>query len=148
MTELNRPYEQALAKKIDTDIIQLTEAQVKQACEHYLTTAQNQGKLWYTRLNAGDFIETRGGSRRRIKGAGAGTADFVVIQKGQVHLEYLGKKHGPEVPISFVIFVECKSTKGKQSPEQVEFEALVKKINCQYVIVRGVEELQEVLERQ
>ena len=117
-------------------MIELSEAQVKRACEDYLEIMKAQGRLVYFRLNAGDFIETRGGSRRRIKGAGKGTADFIVIQSGV----------GSHKPFVFVYFIEIKATKGKQSPEQKEFEEMVTKLSCRYHIVRSVDELIEALE--
>ena len=129
-------------------MIELSEAEVKNACEEYLQYAQNQGKLWYCRLNAGDFIEVRGGSRRRIKGAGKGTADLIVIQAGVIQMFHNANKVGDKYLLSFVTFVECKSTKGKQEPSQKEFQAMVEKLHCRYAIVRSVDDLQEVLKRE
>ena len=129
-------------------LVELSEAEVKNACEEYLQYAMNQGKLWFSRMNAGDFIETRGDSRRRIKGAGKGTSDLIVIQSGQVHLEYMGEQHGPGIPVGFVTFIELKSSDGKLRPEQIEFQAKVEALNCRYAIVRSVEDLQEVLKRE
>ena len=130
-------------------MIELSEAQVKRAVEEYLGYAMNQGKLWYCRLNAGDiYIPNKDGSMRVFKGAGAGTSDLIVIQPGQIHLEYMGEQHGPGAPVNFVTFVECKSTKGKQSPEQIEFQERVEALHCRYAIVRSVDELQEVLKRE
>jgi len=127
----------------------LTEAQVKQACEEYLGYAQNQGKLWYCRLNAGDiFIPNKDGSMRVFKGAGAGTADLIVIQPGQVHLEYMEKQQGPGIPVAFTTFIECKSSKGKTTKVQDEFAERIRKLHCRYCVVRSVDELQEVLKRE
>lgn len=125
----------------------LSEAQVKSACEDYLEIMKAQGKLIYFRLNAGDFIETRGGSRRRIKGAGQGTADLVVIQGGEVQMVHIlqpEKAHASH-PVCFVTFVECKATKGQVRPVQMEFKETVEKLNCRYFIVRSLDELMEVL---
>ena len=116
----------------------IKEADVKRTCEHYLTVMESQGKLFFMRLNAGDFIETRGDSRRRIKGAPKGTSDLVVFHSGE----------GAHKLLTLVTFVECKSSTGKQSPDQVEFEIKVKGHNCRYVIVRSVDELMEVLARE
>ena len=134
--------------------IELTEAEVKKGVEDYLQYAMNQGKLWFARLNAGDFIDTRvkeghTETRLRIKGVKAGTADFIVVQGGEVQMVHstqqrIHKTH----PITFVTFIECKSTKGKQAPDQVEFEEQVSKLNCRYHIIRDVDELQEVLKRE
>ncbi len=116
--------------------IKITEAEVKKGVEDYLQYQMNQGKLWFERMNAGDFIEVRGETRRRIKGAKKGTADFIVIQSGV---------YGKSSLLSFVTFIEVKATKGKQKPEQKEFEEMIVGFNCQYEIVRSVDELMEVL---
>jgi len=129
--------------------MELNEAQVKNGCEEYLGYAQNQGKLWFTRMNAGDIlVPYKNGVVHKYKGAGAGTSDLIVVQPGQIHLEYMGEQHGPGAPVNFVTFVECKSTKGKQSPEQIEFQAKVEALNCRYAIVRSVDDLMEVLKRE
>ncbi len=57
-----------------------SEAQLKKTVEDYLQYGANQGQWVFLRLNSGDFIETRGETRRRIKGCPKGTADFLVIQ--------------------------------------------------------------------
>jgi len=129
-------------------MIELSEADVKRGCEDYLEVMKAQRKLIYFRLNAGDFIDTRGGSRRRIKGAGAGTADLIVIQPGQVHLEYMKKQQGPGIPVAFTTFIECKSSKGKLRKEQLEFSEMVKNLHCKYVVVRNVDDLVAALERE
>ena len=58
----------------------MLEKDLKRTVEDYLQYQQNQGKLVYLRLNAGDFIEVRGETRRRVKGCPKGTADFLVLQ--------------------------------------------------------------------
>ena len=125
--------------------IELSESQVKQACEEYLQYQMNQEKLWYARLNAGDFIETRGDTRRRIKGAGKGTADLIVIQPVNIQTHYKGQARGKAHLTTRVTFVECKSSKGKQSPDQVEFEGMITNLHCRYTIVRSADELIEIL---
>lgn len=129
-------------------MIQLSEDDVKKGVLGYLQYAMNQGKLWFSRLNAGDiFIKNKDGSYRSFKGAGKGTADFIVIQGGNVQKYYKAIAKGTPCSVAFVTFVECKSSKGKQRLEQVEFEEQVIKLNCRYRIVRSVDELMEVLER-
>ena len=138
-----------MKKRTENYEINLTESEVKRGVEEYLQYAKNQGKLWWSRLNAGDiYIKNKDDSMRVFKGAGAGTSDLIVIQPGQIHLEYMGEQEGPVAPVAFVTFVECKSTKGKQSKEQEEFEIKALAYNCRYAIVRSVEDLQEVLKRE
>ena len=61
---------------------------------------------------------------------------------------YLGQPKGKAHPMAFVTFVECKSTAGKQKPDQVGFEKMITQLHCRYVIVRDVGELIKVLEEE
>ncbi len=134
---------------------ELTESQVKNAVAEYLEWQQNLGELWFERLNAGDYIEARGETRRRIKGAKKGTADFIVVQGGVVQMQnILHQEISADHPIAFVTFIECKETKWKPSKKpgdteksQREFAERVTKLNCRYVIVRDVDEAIEALRR-
>ena len=105
----------------------LTEAQIKRAVADFLEYGCNQGKWYSDRLQAGEFIEVRGKTRRRVKGCRAGTADFFVLKSGRV------------------IFLEIKSPKGKQRPEQATFQKLIESEDAYYFIIRSVEELAEIL---
>lgn len=107
-----------------------SESDLKRAVEDYLTFKMNSGKLWFARLNSGDFFvsDPAGLFRRRIKGCAAGTADFLVILNGQS------------------IFIELKSLKGKQKDNQKEFEVIVKSVGAKYLLVRDVEEVIKVVE--
>uniref|UniRef100_A0A6H2A2Z6 Putative VRR-NUC domain-containing protein n=1 Tax=viral metagenome TaxID=1070528 RepID=A0A6H2A2Z6_9ZZZZ len=124
--------------------MKLSEAQVKQAVDEYLTYQMNQGNLWKARLNAGDFIEMRGNTRRRIKGVGKGTADFIMIKP--VFISIGG--YAPRIPSVEVIFIEVKSTTGKQSPEQVDFENMAIGLGCKYALVRSIEDLERLASKE
>ena len=124
-------------------MIDLTEAQVKKQVEDYLKDLMAYGRLWYCRLNVGTF-----GRHHNIQGAPKGTADLIIIQPGQAHLEYMGEQQGPGIPVGFVTFVELKSSDGKLRPDQKEFRSKVEKLNCRYAIVRSVTDLEEVLKRE
>lgn len=113
----------------------MKEADLKLAVTDYLQYAQNQGKLVYLRLNAGDFIEVRGDTRRRVKGCPKGTADLMVIKRGYYEC----------VTILRAIFLELKSAKGKQTKEQAEFQQMIEEQGAEYYIIRSIERLQEVL---
>lgn len=60
-----------------------------------------------------------------LQGLGAykGITDFIAVKNGQV------------------IFVECKSPKGKQSPYQQEFERQIKESGGIYLLVKDVADL-------
>ena len=118
----------------------ISEAEIKYACEEYLQIGMNMGKWVYLRLNAGDFIEVRGGTRRRIRGCPKGTADLVVMQQNYFDIY-------DEMPwaTTTVIFIEVKSEKGRWAPGQRAFKKLVEAQGAEYKIVRDVSELMELL---
>ena len=113
-------------------IEQMKEADIKRAVADYLQLLENQGELWFERLNSGDFIEARGDTRRRVHGCRRGTADFIAIRKM------------PDDK-SEVLFLEIKSTTGRQSPEQKDFENTVKGQRCRYHIIRDLQEVMDFL---
>jgi len=113
-------------------------------------------KIHYLRLNSGDMLKSytpRGQSNPktyRIKGCPKGTADLLVLasKKGS-ELELL-----TEEPITCEIlekifprpiFLECKSEKGKQTPEQKQFESIVKGSGYEYEVVRSLDDVIEIL---
>ena len=112
----------------------ITEADLKRGVEDYLSIGQNQGKWIYLRLNSGDFIEVRGQTRRRIRGCPKGTADFVVMKS-------CFENKNPWMPQTIVIFLELKSTKGKQTQEQRDFQKMAEAQGCEYYVIRSIDEL-------
>ena len=111
----------------------MKESELKHAVEEYLQFQQNLGRLLFLRLNAGDFIEARGETRRRIKGCPKGTADLLVLM------------WRPFMKQPSIIFFELKSDKGKQSVGQAEFQQVAVKQGAEYHIVRSVDEAMEIL---
>ena len=112
----------------------LTEAEIKRQTGDYLECGMNQGKWYFDRLNSGEFIEVRGGSRRRVKGCREGTSDFFVLTKTQ-----------SQSWIPRVIFIEVKSERGRMHPEQWAFAKLVAEQLAEYYVVRNIEELKDIL---
>ena len=106
---------------------ELTEAQLKRQVEDFLAFGVNQGRWYADRLNSGEFIEVRGKTRRRIKGCRKGTADFFVIRNSRT------------------TFIETKRKQGRISPEQRAFRILVEIQGADYLIIRSLEELIEIL---
>ena len=122
----------------------ISEAGLKRTCEDYLTYKMNAGELVYLRLNSGDFIEVRGNTRRRIKGCQKGTADLMVIRRVEMHrsagFPIFYAQYEPQV-----IFLELKSAKGKQRPEQGAFQLLIESQGASYHIVRSIEQLISII---
>lgn len=99
-----------------------------------LQFAQNQGKLWYTRLNSGTIYatytkkstgETKG---RAIKLCKKGTADVIVIQR----TGYVTNRRRA----SLVTFLETKLKNGKLSDAQLAFKAMVEEQGALYLTVK------------
>ena len=114
--------------------LSLTESQILRAIADYLQYAQNQGKLYYTRLNSGSAFVKRGNKFYKIQLCEEGTADFFVLTKLQSDLW-----------IPRIIFVEVKSEKGRASPAQNAFQKLVENQLAEYVVVRSLGDLEGVL---
>ena len=112
----------------------LTESQLMQAVAEYLQYAQNQGKLYYARLNSGSAFVKRGNKFYKIQLCEEGTADFFILTKFQCGLW-----------IPRIIFVEVKGEKGRTSPAQNAFQKLVENQLGEYYVVRSIEELEAVL---
>lgn len=105
----------------------MSEAALKHTVTDYLQYQMNLGELLFIRLNAGDFIEVRGTTRRRVKGAPAGCPDLLILKGGRT------------------IFVELKAVKGKVSLAQVEFARAVTAQGAEWFEVRDFEGLLAVM---
>lgn len=65
--------------------------------------------------------------RRMPKGSVKGLPDLVVLVEG-----------------GFGVWLEVKAPKGKQSPDQKEFEKRIKSLGGEYYIIRDVSDLKEI----
>lgn len=116
-------------KQINPSASQLqSEADIKLAVSEYLEYGTNQGKWYADRLQAGEVIEVRGKTRRRIVLCREGTGDFFVLYNGRL------------------IFLECKSKKGRQSLPQAAFQTLIESNGGHYYLIRSVDEIVKILE--
>lgn len=118
--------------------MKLLEKDVKRAVDDFLQYGQNQGRWVYLRLNSGDFIVGEGKARRRIRGCQKGTADYLALTNN-------GRYAAPNKFYCIPIFIEVKSPTGRQSIDQIVFQALVEVQGAEYHLVRSVEELDKIL---
>lgn len=107
----------------------MKEADLKRQIEDWLTLQQNLGNLLWLRLNAGDFIEVRGETRRRVKGCPKGTADLFILKSGLPPM-----------------FIELKATGGRMSQEQRDFGAMVFKHGGFYCVMQSLDEVMGILD--
>ena len=117
----------------------MKEAELKSAVEGYLQYGMNQGKWYFDRLNSGEIVALFGESRRRIKLCREGTADYFV-------LKWWYPQGAPNKGETIITFLELKSEKGRQRPEQMEFQKLVEGQGADYYIIKSIEGLQRILE--
>ena len=121
--------------------IPISEKDLQRGVNDYLQIGMNQGRWWYSRLNSGMAYKKHGDKYYAIKLCEKGTTDFLVIRKDVI----------PAYPTHIaveapqVIFLELKSTKGKQTQEQREFQERVEMQECGYHIIRSIDELIKVL---
>jgi hypothetical protein len=110
----------------------IKEADISRACLEYLEAM----RIMYLRLNSGDvFRPGAEGKMYRVKGCPKGTADVLILSHHEV-LHCIGPRP---------IFVEFKSSKGKQTEEQAIFERDVESLGYEYYLIRSIDELIEVL---
>ncbi len=95
----------------------------KTICE-YLTVRMRQKKLMFSRVNNTPIFDTgRQAFRAMPKFTLQGFADIIIVKEG------------------WAIFLEVKTTKGRQSDGQKEFERLVKENSGEYHVVRSLQDV-------
>lgn len=109
------------------------ETQIQTAIIYLLSFYENQGKLFFNRMNNTPVpIKDRTGRvlghRKLSMGAKKGIPDIWVIKDGKT------------------IGLEVKASKGTQRKEQKEIEERFKKNGAEYYIVRSVEEVRKILD--
>ncbi len=110
------------------------EADIQRTCLEYL----DMKGIMYLRLNSGDvFSPGAGGKMYKVKGCPKGTADTLILDSMKMSISNAK---------AYPIFVEFKSSKGKQTIEQAEFERDVKSLGYEYYVIRSLDELMEVLQ--
>ena len=115
------------------DSLKVLEKDVQRACIDYLDAK----RIMYLRLNSGDvFRPGAAGKMYKVKGCPKGTADLLILHHIREHLAC--SKPRP-------LFIEFKSSEGKQSEEQAIFERDVESLGYEYYLIRSLDELLEVL---
>ena len=101
---------------------------------NYLFQLESLGKFgragFFTYMPFGEKRDLKTGALLKAKGTKRGVPDFIVIFR--------------DIEISDLLWIECKSEKGKQSLEQKEFELKTKnQINEKYIVIRSLNELED-----
>ena len=93
-------------------------------------------RIWAIRMNSGGMYGVHKGKRWAVKFGRKGMADILAIR---------WRVQNRVVSFHHVIWIECKTRTGKQSPEQAAFQAEVENEGHCYLLVRSWEELEAKL---
>ena len=108
----------------------------------YLQIQRNQGKLMYIRNNSGAMPIIDGKNKRRyIRFGDKGSPDFLVWKKGWQR----SLVHCEAWDILRSIAIEAKSDIGKQSLDQIKWQADFEKLDGEYYIVRSLDDLIKII---
>lgn len=104
----------------------MTEQQLQAACFiwHWNKYPEERGLLYMNHNNPRDAKQ---GASLKAMGMVAGVADMTYLSESGVH------------------FLEFKTDKGRQTANQVWWEAQVKKIGCKYSIIRNLDEFKKAI---
>jgi len=123
--------------------LKITESDIIRAVNDYLQIQRNQKKLMFIRNNSGAFPIVDGKNKRRyIRFGDKGSPDFLVW------LPYDNEKECGFIPMHKWIrgiAIEAKSDIGKQSIDQIEWQADFEKLGGEYYIIRNIDYLIEVI---
>ena len=94
---------------------------------HWNSLPEERKRLFHVNQKARNAIE---GNKMRALGVVSGVSDLI----------YLG-------PGGKTVFIEMKTETGTQSPNQIDFENMVKGLGFEYAICRSLEEFKHIIKR-
>ena len=125
--------------------LKLTEADIVRAVGDYLQVQRNLGKLMYVRNNTGAIPIPAGKNKRRyIRFGDKGSPDFLVWKP------YDNKKESGYIPMNKWmrgIAIEAKSETGKQSADQLKWQADFERLGGEYYIVKSLDDLMKIIRK-
>lgn len=99
--------------------------------------------IFALRMQVGAARAVHKGRERYVRWGIPGMADVLAVPKSRTGVDVGSKFY--EVKSFNPIWIECKTAKGKQSPAQREFQAVVEAEGHSYLIVRSAWELYDWL---
>ena len=106
--------------------LQPSEAEIQRAITDYLSAE----RIWWMRMNSGAFVLWTEGKRRFFRSGTTGMADILCTPPSF-------KSGRP-----FILWIEVKSHIGRQSQNQIDFQAEVEEHGHVYLLARGLEEVE------
>jgi len=120
------------------------ERHITRPIHQYLEIQERRGNLIYIRNNTGATRFTRpNGQVGMIRYGKVGSPDFIVWKKS---IEQIHTSKGPLTVNYFrTYFLEVKTSKGKQSPGQKEFQKQAVRMGADYFIVRSLQDVINII---
>jgi hypothetical protein len=116
----------------------IPESGVLRACLDLLAAE----KIWHERRNTVPVLVDNGrGGKRPIKVGEKGTPDIMA----SIPQQYCGSAKELDLRFQIVLWIECKSDSGQQSPKQKEFQQRAEAAGHFYLLVRDVDTLRDWL---
>lgn len=100
-----------------------SESEIQNTILEYLT---RKGYRCWRQNSAGIYSEKGEYWRKPSKYSLSGISDIIVLSEGKAY------------------FIEVKTAKGKQRPDQEDFQAFVESAGCEYILARCLEDVMEV----
>ena len=122
--------------------LKLTEADLIRAIGDYLQVQRNLGKLMYIRNNTGAIPIPAGEHKRRfVRFGDKGSPDFLVWKPSVI----IAFPTVVGVDVLRAIALEAKSETGRQSKDQLKWQADFERIGGEYYIVRSIDRVMEII---
>jgi len=118
----------------------MKETQISRAIMDYLAAR----RVFAVRMNSGMRIGEHNGKKWAIHMNAPGTADILAFPEWERGVDDHGNwcSYAKIVPL----WIEVKTEKGKQSDLQKSFQAQVEKQNHDYIIARGIDDVERALQ--
>lgn len=113
--------------RMKKSVIHVPEAAVLNACMEFLAAE----RIWHRRWNTGAI---RDGNGRPVRFGQPGDGDILAMP----HVTW---------PHPVVLWIECKSSDGKQSDDQKLFQSAVEELGHYYLIARSSDDIKEWLKK-
>jgi len=123
--------------------LKITESDIIKVINDYLQIQKNQGKLMFIRNNSGAIPIVDGKNKRRyIRFGDKGSPDFLVW------LPFDNEMESGFIPMNRwvrAVALEAKSDIGKQSKDQIEWQADFEKLGGEYYIIKNIDNLIKII---
>ena len=107
------------------------EAAIQKAITDYLALK----KIWFRRMNSGATLSSYGGKTRMVRYGSPGMADILATPLDE------HEHDGVKIMFPVILWIECKTSSGKQSDAQRAFQEEVEAEGHYYLLARSLDDV-------